>query len=301
MRRTILLLLAAALVAPTALAQSSFPETIRLPNSFQPEGIAVGPGDTFYVGSIPTGAIYSGSLRTGEGDILIPGAAGRAATGLKYDRGMLWVSGAGTGKAFVYNTRTRALLREYQLGTPPATFINDVVVTNRAAFFTDSRQPVLYRIALSRFSGAPGAASTIPLTGAYQHVAGQFNLNGIDATPDGKTLVAVQSVTGKLFLIDPETGVTRAIDLGGATLPAGDGILLLGRTLYVVQNRLNKIAVVSLSADLQSGSITREITDSDFDVPTTIASFGPWLYAVNARFGTATEPDPRYDVVQVPR
>ncbi|MGZ8702071.1 MAG: superoxide dismutase, partial [Gaiellaceae bacterium] len=121
------------------------------------------------------------------------------------------------------------------------------------------------------------------------------------ATPDGRTLVAVQSETGKLFLIDRRTGATRAIDLGGATLPNGDGILLVGKTLYVVQNQLNKIAVVRLSANLQRGSVTRTITDSDFDVPTTIARFGKWLYAVNARFGTASGPDPRYDVVKVRR
>ena len=300
MRRIVLILLTAALVAPVALAKSSFPDTIPLPNSFQPEGIATGPGDSFYVGSIPTGAIYTGSLRTGNGRILAPGASGRAATGLKYDRGRLWVSGAGTGKAFVYSARSGRLTRELQLATPPGTFINDVVVRRRAAYFTDSNRPVLYRVAVSR-NGAPGAVTTLTLTGDYKHVAAKFNLNGIDATPDGRTLVAVQSETGKLFLIGPTSGATREIDLGGATLPSGDGILLAGRTLYVVQNQLNKIAVVRLSANLRRGTVTREITDSDFDVPTTIAPFGKWLYAVNARFGTATEPNPRHDVVRVAR
>ena len=127
--------------------------------------------------------------------------------------------------------------------------------------------------------------TAIPLTGDYQHVAG-FNLNGIDATPSGRTLLAVQSATGKLFTIDPKTGATKLIDLGGAMLPNGDGILLHGRTLYVVQNQLNKIAVVRLNHSLTQGVVTREITDSDFDVPTTIDKFGKWLYAVNARFGT---------------
>jgi outer membrane protein assembly factor BamB len=302
MRRIALLLLTAALAAPVALARSSFPDTIPLPNSFQQEGIAVGPGDTFYVGSIPTGAVYAGSLRTGKGGILVPAVPGRAATRLKHDRGRLWVSGAATGKAFVYNARNGRLSRELQLASPPtgATFVNDVVVRNNAAYFTDSNRAVLYRVARSR-NGAPGAVTTLALTGDYQHVDGKFNLNGIDATPNGKTLVAVQSETGKLFLIDPRTGRTKAIDLGGATLPQGDGILLAGRTLYVVQNRMNKIAVVQLSANLLRGSVTRTITDSDFDVPTTIARFGKWLYAVNARFGTANEPNPRYDVVRVMR
>ena len=291
---------AVALAAPAALAKDVFPETIPLPNGFQPEGIAVGRGTTFYVGSIPTGAVYSGDLRTGTGRVLVPGASGRAATGLKFDRGRLWVSGAATGKAFVYDARTGALIREYQLATGAgATFVNDVVVTNRAAYFTDSNRAVLYRVALSA-NGAPGAATTLPLTGDFQLVQG-FNLNGIVATPNGKMLLSVQSATGTLFAIDPASGATRAVDLGGVALTNGDGLLLQGRTLYVVQNTDNRIAVVQLSADLTRGTVVRAIVDPDFDVPTTIARFGASLYAVNARFGTASGPDATYEVVRVPR
>ena len=298
MRRLILFVAAlAALAAPAALAKATYPETIPLPNGFAPEGIAIGNGNTFYVGSIPTGAVYTGNLRTGSGRILVPGAAGRAATGLEHDRGRLWVSGAGTGKAFVYNARTGSLLREYVLATGGGTFVNDVVVTKKAAYFTDSMRPVIYRIALSR-NGAPGGATTIPLSGDYAHVAGQFNLNGIDAVPSGKTLLTVQSVTGLLFRLDPGTGATRRVDLGGYVLEGGDGLLLHGRTLYVVQNRLNKIAVFRLTGDLRRGTLTRTITDPDFDVPTTIDRLGSRIYAVNARFGTATPTDQSYDVVK---
>jgi hypothetical protein len=97
------------------------------------------------------------------------------------------------------------------------------------------------------------------------------------------------------------TGVTKEIGLGGATLPNGDGLLLHGRTLYVVQNQLNRIAVVSLAKGLGTGAITRTITDTDFDVPTTVDRHGDRLYAVNARFGTAPGPSTPYSVVQVAR
>jgi streptogramin lyase len=301
MRRLTLLLIAAAiLAAPAALGKAPFPTTIPLPNGFQPEGIAIGNGPTFYVGSIPTGAVYTGSLRTGTGKILVPGATGRAATGLKYDHGRLWVSGAATGKAFVYDARTGNLIREYQLASGSgATFVNDVVVTNSAAYFTDSNRSVIYRVALSA-NGTPGEATTIPLTGDFQLVSG-FNLNGIASTADGRTLVSVQSATGALFAIDPSSGATKRIDLGGATLANGDGLLLLGRTLYVVQNQTNRIAVVRLAPDLSRGTILRTITDPAFDVPTTIGRFGNSLYAVNARFGTATGANATYDVVRVRR
>lgn len=303
MRRTLLLTaFVAVLTASAATAKASFPDVIPLPNGWQPEGIAIGNGTTFYVGSIPTGAVYRGDLRTGKGTTLVQGAAGRAAIGVAYDRGRLFVAGGSTGKGFVYDARTGALVRELQLATAGggATFVNDVVVTKRAAYFTDSNRAVLYRVALSRNGSPAGSAQAVPLTGDFQLAAG-FNLNGIDATPDGKTLVVVQSATGKLFTVTAATGATKEIGLGGASLPNGDGLLLHGRTLYVVQNQSNRIAVVALARGLTSGTISRTITDSDFDVPTTIDRHGDRLYAVNARFGTTPGPSTTYSVVQVPR
>ncbi len=301
MRRMLLLVATVAAVAvPTAFAQAMFPETIALPNGWQPEGIAVGRGTTFYVGSIPTGAIYRGNLRTGEGAPFVEGASGRAAIGLDFDRGRLFVAGGPTGKGFVYDATTGALVRELQLATGGgATFVNDVVVTKRAAWFTDSNRAVLYRLPLSKNGTPAAAAQAVALTGDFQLAPG-FNLNGIDAAPNGKTLVVVQSGTGKLFRVTTE-GVTTEIDLGGATVTNGDGILLLGRTLYVVRNQSNEIAVVQLGKGFASGRLTRTITDPGFDVPTTIGRLGKRLYAVNARFGTTPTPSTEYSVVQVRR
>ena len=299
MRLIIALVAASVLAVPVALAQGPFPATIPLPNGWQPEGIAVGNGKTFYAGSRATGAVYSGDLRTGKGAVLVQGVAGRAATGLKFNRGRLFVSGAATGKAFIYDAKTGALIREYQLADAP-TFINDVVVTKDAAYFTDSNRAVIFKLPLGNGGSLPAAAQTLALTGDFQLVAG-FNLNGIVASPDGKTLIAVQSNTGKLFAIDPNTGATRLIDLGGATLVNGDGLLLHGKTLYVVQNQNNRIAVVTLAANLGSGTVTRTITSPGFDIPTTVASFGSRLYAVNARFTTPPTPTTTYSVVQVKR
>ncbi|HSK41272.1 MAG TPA: hypothetical protein VK943_16025, partial [Arenibaculum sp.] len=257
MRRMILLLLAAlvvaAVAAPAALAHNTFPKTIPLPNGWQPEGIAIGHGSTFYVGSIPTGAIYRGDLRTGQGAVLVPGVAGRAAIGLEYDRGRLFVAGGPTGKAFVYDAKTGALIREVQLATgTDATFINDVVVTRKAAYFTDSFRAVIYRLPLWRHGWPAATAQVVPLSGDFQLVEG-FNLNGIEATH--WALISVQSATGKLFRINPRSGVTREIDLGGLALTNGDGLLLKGRTLYVVRNQDNQIAVLRLSWHLRSARL----------------------------------------------
>ena len=309
MKRTVLMLVlvAATIVAAggsgTAVAKSAFPETIRLPDGFRPEGIAIR-ANTFYVGSIPTGAVVRGNLRTGQVEPFVPGVndGTKAAIGMKVDRGRLWVAGGPTGKGFVYSARTGEALATFQLTTTTPTFVNDVVVTRTAAWFTDSRNQFLYRVPVGR-GGEPGTQAqvqAIPLTGAIVWVPGQFNTNGIDATPNGKTLVIVQSVAGKLFTVTPQ-GVTREITLtgGDGNVANGDGILLDGKTLYVVQNTLNKIAAIRLAPKLGSGQIVRYIMDSDFDVPTTIAEHGKRLYAPNARFTTPPTPTTRYDVVQV--
>ena len=301
MRRTLLLAVTVAVVAvPAAFAKAAFPETIALPNGWQPEGIAIGRGTTFYVGSIPTGAVYRGDLRTGKGTPFVQGATGRAAVGVDFDRGLLFVAGGPTGKGFVNDARNGALLRELQHETGgAATFVNDVIVTKRAAWFTDSNRAVLYRLPLTKNGRPAAAAQAVALTGDFQLAPG-FNLNGIDATPNGKTLVTVQSGTGKLFTVTP-AGVTTEIDLGGRTVQNGDGILLQGRTLYVVRNQNNQIAVVALGKALTTGTIARTITNPGFDVPTTIDRFGSTLYAVNARFGTPPTPTTPYTVVRVGR
>ncbi|HET6821710.1 MAG TPA: hypothetical protein VFH34_03620 [Anaerolineales bacterium] len=305
-RRSLLILMLIALsVSMIAAAPlKAFPNVIPLPDGFQPEGIATGKGPTFYVGSIPTGAVYRGNLRTGEGDVLVPAQEGRAAIGLKYDErtGLLFVAGGPTGFAYIYNGETGENVAEIQLTTGPA-FINDVIITQDAAYFTNSQQPVLYRVPLRKNGRLPGnpRVQELPLTGDYVFTPDAFNANGIAATPNGDTLIIVNSVDGLLYNVDSNTGEATLIDLGGDTVQNGDGILLQGRTLYVVQNRLNQIAVVRLRADFTKGTIVDIITDSDFRVPTTIARFGESLYAVNARFGTEPTPDTEYEVVRVSR
>jgi sugar lactone lactonase YvrE len=307
MRRKVLLtiwtaLAAFVLAAPLA-ANNNFPEKIALPDGFRPEGIAIGNGGTFYVGSIGApppgttgGAIYRGDLKTGEGAVIIPPAAGRSAIGVELSHGRLYVAGGATGKAFVYDVETRTLLLERQLAadpiTPNSTFVNDVVVARGGAYFTDSRRPFLYRL------GRDGTVERIPLTGDIVYAPPPVNnANGIDTTPNRKKLIIVQSNTGKLFLVNRRTGVTDEIELNEPVVN-GDGIHLDGKTLYVVQNRDNKVAVVRLGRGLRSGTVTTHITDSDFDVPTTIDEFGKRLYAVNARFTTPPTPDTDYWVAK---
>jgi sugar lactone lactonase YvrE len=300
LRRTLTLaVLSFVLATGVAAAASSFPATIQLPRGFQPEGIAIGPGATFYVGSTTTGAVYRGSLRTGAGAVRVPAQAGRVAIGVAIDnRGRLFVAGGPTGRGFVYNARTGGDIASYTF-TTAASFVNDVVVTRTGAYFTDSQQAVLYRVPIGARGRLGETAQTIQLTGAYRHQPG-FNANGIDATANGRWLLIVQSNTGKLFRVDPPSGVTTELVLvGGESVPQGDGVLLDGRTLYVIQNRMNRVAVIAVDSRLTSGRVLTRLTDPRFDVPTTLDEFGRRLYAVNARFGTPSPASAEYQVLQL--
>jgi sugar lactone lactonase YvrE len=293
-KRTLLLALAllATALSAVAVAREALWH-IDLPNGYQPEGIASGRGHELFVGSIPTGAVRRVDTKTGVTTEVVPAQEGRAAIGLKADRrGRLFVAGGPTGKAFVYSRRGENLA-EFQLapaGQP--TFVNDVVLTRHTAYFTDSQRQAIYAVAPDLSGVREIGTPDIPLSPGN-------NLNGIAASANGMTLLAGQGNVGALWRIDPRTGAARQVDLGGATLLNADGLLLEGRTLYVVQNRFNQIAVVRLDRDLAHGSVERTITSPDFDVPTTIARQARDLYAVNARFGTAPTPDTQYWITRV--
>lgn len=274
--------------APTA----PFPTTFDLPDGFQPEGIAIARG-TAYFGSRADGDIYAADLRTGLGKMISQGP-GTGSLGMKVDPfGRLFVAGAAGGNGRVIDTRTGEVLASYTFTTATPTFVNDVILAGETAYFTDSQQPVFYKV-------AGGKPTTIPLTGDYQHLPGN-NANGISRTPDGRALIMVQSSTGFLLRVDPRTGVARRIDIGDALMTNGDGLLLLGRMLYVVQNRLNKIAVLTLNRTGTKGEVVGELTSPDFDVPTTVAAFGDRLYLPNARFTTSPTPTTAYWVTAVDR
>lgn len=298
-------LLAFALLArlpSTGVGAQNFPAVINLPNGWQPEGIATGRGPVIYAGSLANGAIYAADLRTGEGRVVVQGQQGRVTVGLSYDQrsNYLFAAGGGTGKAFVFDMAAGALVKEFTMASEGPTFVNDVIVTRDAAYFTDSMRPVIYRLPLGptgRLS-ARSTVATIPLTGDYEHIQG-FNANGIEATPNGKNLIIVHSNLGRLYRVNPANGQTSTINLNGASVTMGDGILLRGNILYVVRNRANEVVAIRLDPSLTSGTVASTLTSPNFDVPTTLASFGSQLYAVNARFGTPPV-GTSYTIVQVP-
>jgi sugar lactone lactonase YvrE len=283
-------------LAPVAATADPATQVIVLPGASSAEGITAGKGTTFYAGDLARGDIFAGDIRRGTAERIIDAPDGRPAVGmaadLRYD--LLFVAGGGAGQAYVYNTRSRTAVASYDLGDPASTMINDVVVTPSGAWFTDSRAARLFFVPV--VCGVPGPARTLQLTGPAAVVAGNLNLNGIEATPSGQTLVVAHSGVGKLFTVDSRTGTSA--EIAGVDVPDADGLVLAGRQVWVVEGFANKVTEWRLSADMSSGTLVELITDPLFGIPTSAAKFGSRLALVNSHFDTGFPPtSPTFEVI----
>jgi hypothetical protein len=290
-----------ALVATFAMPAAAAPaDVIVLPGASSAEGIANGGGTTFYAGDLFAGDIFRGDVQRGTAQVFIDAPTGRMAVGMAadVDHDLLFVAGGFTGQAYVYNTITGATVATYQLGAAGTSLINDVALTKDGAWFTDSFQPRLYFVPVNDV-GVPGSFLTLQVTGPAAEISGEFNLNGIQATPDGKTLIVAHSTNGELYTVDPVNGDSATI--AGVSVPSVDGIVLLGRRLWAVQN-INQVARIQLSPDLTSGMVEEVITNDLFEVPSTAARFGSRLAVINAKFDTGFPPTAeQYEAVVVER
>lgn len=154
-----------------ALAGAQEAARFTLPgDAVYPEGIAydAATGD-LYVGSTRTGTVYRGDAdEPGELEVFLRGGQdGRTSvTGMKVDGyGRLFVAGRSTGRIFVYDTASGRLIRALAAPPAPRTLLNDVAVTDEAAYVTDSFRPQLFRVSLT--GGRPpklkrGSSSRVP-------------------------------------------------------------------------------------------------------------------------------------------
>ncbi len=301
-----------------AAAQQNWPEAIAIPIGFEGEGIELGKGHEFFLGAnslsslfgeaffgIPhplselAGAIYKGNLRTGEGAILSP-PTGKSVSGLSYDPrtdylyaatgfgGFVNGSFTFTGQGVtVYDASSGDIIMEIGFGDGTGITINDCLVTRTAVYCTDSFNPNLYKLVLEKGGRLPSTpvVEVIPMSG-FEMVPG-FNANGLAGDYDGRQLVIVNISTGVLYRVDTASGEASPLEIEGAEqlFADGDGLYLSGRTLYIMQNFSDKIAVVQLSGDLSGGEFIKNIPGegeiNPLNVATTIIGFGNSLYAIN--------------------
>lgn len=257
-----------------------------------PEGITVQDG-LYYVSSTTDGAVLRGDLRDPDrpATVFLPGGQdGRTtARGLDATDDLLLVAGGPTGVLFVHDRASGELLSTHAL---PGAFLNDVrVAPDGDAYVTDSTRDLVYRVPAEAL-GATSSALEVFSAGSTGDPLGVFNANGLAVTPDGRFLVVVQTDTGRLFRISLADRSVTQVDLGGATVRNGDGIVLQGRTLYVVQNATATVSEVRLSGDLSRGRLVGTTTDPSFAFPTTAALSGGRLLVVNSQFDRRTSPGP---------
>ena len=311
------ILLAAALLAatvassPLAIAQDGV-RVLALPDAAAyPEGIAAAPdGRTLYTTNAVTGAVFAIDVASGKvtaaGDPfgIAPGAESTAplrSLGAKVDgRGRLWVAGGTTGSMHLFDLASKTTVATF---TTPGTggFINDVVLTPEAAYFTDTRRPMLWRVP----AGANADAALEPwisFAGTALEYTDGANLNGIAATPDGRYLIVVQMAAGKLFRIDTRAREVARIDAGSELLTLGDGLILDGRRLYLVRQGAGEIVALDLGADFLTAKVVKRITPAQLAWPATAALVGDRLFVANSQFNkrgsnTAVKP---FSVVSIP-
>ncbi len=274
--------------------------TLKPDPAGNPEGVAFDKrSKAFYVGVTADGAIYRGTLGSDTVAPYIPGATGRSAVGLKVKRGKLYVAGGGTGSITVYDIATKAQVAKFETGS--GGFLNDLQVTrNGDVYVTDSFRPTLWHVTAEQVaagSGTPQAldVSTIPYEGG-----GAFNLNGIVAK-SARKLVVVDTNSGKLFRIKlgEDGGSIDSIDsITGATVPGGDGMLLDGGRLVVVQGDPAQLSFLKLRKSARRAKLERTQTSDKLRGPSTVDRAEKLYLVVNADFGTSTKP---FTVAGLPR
>ena len=253
-----------------------------------PEGVATrGGGNVFFVGATGDGTIYRGTVGSPTVTEFIPGAAGKSAVGMKIRGGKLYVAGGMTGKIYVYSLRTKELLATFDTGS--GGFLNDLVVTGRGVFVTDSFRPTLWRVTNAQLRAGSGTPQAIPVGPEIAYATG-FNLNGIVAR--GHKLIVVQTNTGKLFSIEVKQGGTaREIhEIASDPVVGGDGMLLDRGRLIVVRGSPAALLFLKLKNHASSAKLVATQTDPTLRGPSTVARARHLYLVVNADFATSTTP-----------
>jgi Cu-Zn family superoxide dismutase len=298
-------LVALAATAGLALAVAQVPAGVasyELPGEgLFPEGIAYhAASGTAFVSGAGDGSLHRIDLASGEVDTgLVPGSRPPfGIIGLAVGDDDLWAAGGMTGEILRFDLATGEL--EATLATPAAdaTFLNDLVVApDGDVYVTDSNRPVLFRVP----AGGDEAEAWLDLEDTPIPFGEGINLNGIVVSEDGGSLIVVHMASGTLYRIDVASRDVARIDLGGATMEGGDGMVLDGTTLYVVQNGPDQVSVVELSDDLSQGAVAGVLEDERLMDAATAARVGDVLLVTNAQFSAMQgEPDLPFTVSVVP-
>jgi Cu-Zn family superoxide dismutase len=253
-----------------------------------PEGIAVY-GSQYYVTSVGRGDIYRGTLGEPTAKVFIPspgfGSAGIKATATR----LVVVQGdEHAGIVTVFDRVSGDRLVRFSTGGEAG--LNDVAIApNGDAYVTDSDFPVLYRIPAAALRKRQDKVRDLPvfmsLRGTpFDYSPDQTNANGIVVSPDSKILLVVNFATGHLFRIRLADHKVTGVDLSGASLTGGDGMVLVANELYVVRNDIESVTKLAMGHGYAEGREVSQTMDPTFQKPTTAAIAGDRLLVVNNQY-----------------
>jgi Cu-Zn family superoxide dismutase len=265
-----------------------------------PEGVAFDKRTkSFFVGITADGAIYRGTLGSDTVAPYIAGGTGKAAVGLKVKRGKLYVAGGPTGSITVYDIATKAQVAKFETGS--GGFLNDLQVTrNGDVYVTDSFRPTLWHVTAAQVAAGSGTPQALDVSAIPYEGGGAFNVNGIVAR-NARTLVVVDTNSGKLFRIrlgNDGASIESIDEITGATVPGGDGMLLEGGRLVVVQGNPAQLSFLKLRHGARTAKLQRTRTSDKLRGPSTVDRAKNLYLVVNADFTTSTKP---FTVAGLPR
>ncbi|MCW2951207.1 MAG: hypothetical protein JWQ48_377 [Conexibacter sp.] len=284
--RSLLTAAAGMMLVAAPAAHAATPKTLELPAGFSAEAMTAHAG-ALYVGSQIDGTVLRLDVKTGEQTTAVRGRPGVHSNGIRFADGRIIVAGGTTGKIFVYSAHDGTPIRTYDVR---GGFVNGVGILGHTAYATDTLKHVIYALPTS----GKGAVRTIAPTGDFKPNA--FDLDGI--IPAGGELLSGQYGTGILYKINPKTGVARTVDLGGATLPTNDGLMLNGRRLYVAENR-GKVQEVQLNGSLTAGRIVKTIPRRRLRNPVDVARIDGHLWVLNAHNPQRPKPTDVDDIIDL--
>jgi len=285
------------------------------PGGSQFEGIAVAPHrDAFYVTEVTGGEIHLGDVDKARTDVWLDEddaleAGRRTAVGIATDRReRVYVAGGDNrtqpGAApdapdfWVYD-HNRHLLAALRMPVDGPLFLNDVVIgPDGAAYVTDSVTPQIFRIAREHGDWRATLWASPDAPGAPEQGTG-FGLNGIEVSPDGRSLVVAQSNVGALWRYDLRTAAPTRIDAGNVDLTSTDGLVVKGDTLVAIRNFPHVLAYLRLAEGATSAELRAEVPTDPNRVFTTGDVAAGRLLLVDSQFDE-NPPSSNSEVVALP-
>jgi sugar lactone lactonase YvrE len=298
----------------------------RVPDFF-PEGVTLDADDTFYMGSMNTGAIHKAAVGAVQSSKFIePDATNDLVSVLglyAHDASnTLWVCSSDAGNGLLAGRAPAALksfdltsgeltgswnLPEFSVPLPTAAtagvlgFCNDITVDDDGnVYATDSWYPRILRLE----AGATASDVLEEWVVSDLFPSDQWHLNGIDIDRTNGIIYAVENHPGALYSIqllpNGQAGTVKEVETS-RPLYSPDGLKVIAAgQLAIAEGQTGGMALIEISGD--TGYVRRVSTGLDGIATFALRSGSAWLVENQGDhfWGDATDPVKPFRLVEVP-